>query len=366
MNPFEGKSPSERNKIIAAAVLGVLALGALFFTFGRGLFSSGTKATASVSPTPKPAASASPANPESFKLPSAAEQNFTWMTIPVVYNPAVHSAPDPGRNIFAFYEPPPLCPSCPTPVKPVIVETPKPTPTPFYDPVNFNPTSVFAGSRSFRIEVNGTKFEPDAKIYFSQQELPTQFLSPQRLVADVPASMITSEGPRQIIIQSTDGKRYSSQTILNVQAPPKPNFQYIGMVARKRFNNDTAYLMMPGSQMPISARLNDVIGGRFKLVSISAKETVFEDVSLGFRHQVPLYVPAPGTATTTGPNRGFPGGENYNPYNPNAPQQYQVPPGQSIPGIPDNIPRYVPPQPANRAVPDKKSDDDDDDTDGNH
>ena len=365
MNPFEGKSPSERNKIIAAAVLGVVALGSLFFTFGRGLFSSSAKVTVSVSPTPKPATAPAQAKSDKFRIPTDEEQILNYI-VPVVYNPAVHDAPPPGRNIFAFYEPPPPCPTCPTPpVKTPDIKTPTPIAYAYTLGV-VNPQSVYAGSRGFRLEVTGDKFESDAKIYFSQQELPTQFLSPQRLVADVPASMIAGEGPRQVIVQSTDGKRYSSQAILNVQAPPKPTFQYIGMVARTRFNNDTAYLMMPGSQTPISARLSDVIGGRFKLVSISAKETIFEDTSLGFRHQVPLYVPAPGTATTTGPTRGFPGGENYNPYNPNVPQQYQVPPGQSIPGIPDNIPRYVPPPPANRPQRPEKKDDDDDDTDGNN
>ena len=101
---------------------------------------------------------------------------------------------------------------------------------------------------------------------------------------------------------------------------------------------------------------------RCSLVSISAEETVFEDVSLGFKHKIPLYRPAPGAATTS-PNRPpIQGAENYVPYNPNPNPNFQVQPGQSIPGIPDNIPRYVPPN-ANR-VPDKKDQDDDDDGDG--
>jgi hypothetical protein len=100
-------------------------------------------------------------------------------------------------------------------------------------------------------------------------------------------------------------------------------------------------------------------------MSISADETLFEDVSLGFKHRVPLFRPAPGTTlgSTTAPGRppGFPAGGdmiNAQPYVPNT--NYQVPPGQSIPGIPDNIPRYVPPN-ANRPQPDRKDEDDDDD-----
>ena len=360
-NPFAGKSPTERNKIIAALVLGVLALGSLFFAFGgTRMFSSSPKITVSVSPTPKPSPTV-PTNPNDFKIPTESEQNLNYMT-PVVYGGS-YSGPDPGRNIFAFYEPPEPCkPGVDCPVPPVKTpEPPTPTPTPDIFITGVNPQSVYAGSRGFRLEISGERMQPGAKIYFSQNELPTSFVNEQRMVADVPANFITGEGPRQIMIQTPDGKMYSNQVSLNVQAPPKPSFQYIGMIARTRSNNDTAYFMEQGRQTPLSARLSDVVGGRFRLLSISSQETVFEDVSLGFKHKVPLFRPAPGTATSSQPPRpGFQ--ETYTPFTPPA-TNYQVQPGQSIPGIPDNIPRYVPPA-ANRQPMDKKDQNDDDDGDG--
>ncbi|HMJ08263.1 MAG TPA: hypothetical protein VK468_04615, partial [Pyrinomonadaceae bacterium] len=99
----------------------------------------------------------------------------------------------------------------------------------------------------------------------------------------------------------------------------------------------------------------------FRLVSISAEETVFQDVNLGFRHKLALYRPAPGTAAPDSGRGGFPGGFQQ-PFN-----QNQVP--QSIPGIPDTIPRYVPPngnvqmppQPQQRDSQKKDDVDDDDD-----
>jgi len=360
MNPFAGKSQTERNKIIAALVLGVLALGSLFFAFGGSIFSKSPKVTVSVSPTPSPSATV-PIDPVQKNVPTQTEQNFVYETTPVVYNGVV-SGPDPGRNIFAFYEPPPPCGPPTNPCPPPIIKPPTPAPPPPTPEINitaFSPTSVYAGSRGFRLEVTGERMQPDAKIYFSQSELATTFVNSQRMTADVPANFIAGEGPRQIIIQTPDGKKYSQSMTLNVQAPPKPGFQYIGMIARKRSNNDTAYFMDQGRQTPLSARLNDVVGGRFRLVSISADETVFEDVSLGFKHKVPLYRPAPGTSTGA-PGRPPTAGENYVPYNPNP--NFQVQPGQSIPGIPDNIPRYVPPN-ANKQT-DKKDQDDDDDGDG--
>ena len=54
MKLFEGKTKSERNKTIAAIILGGSCLIVLFFAFGRGIFGgSSTTATAKPSPSPK-------------------------------------------------------------------------------------------------------------------------------------------------------------------------------------------------------------------------------------------------------------------------------------------------------------------------
>ena len=335
MAVFEGKSPSERNKIIAAGALGVLALVALFFAFGPRVGGSSTSVTVSVSPTPRSASSPT-RELGPVTMPSQAEQDLAYM-IPVVYAPHSFGAPDPGRNIFAFYEPPPPCPDCPTPLPP----TPKPyvpTPTP---PLPFEiagvaPQSVYAGSKSFRIEVGGDRFTPDAKIIFNNAELQTAFGGPQRLTANVPAELIARQGSANVMVRTADGKGYSLSTFLSIQAPPTPQFKYVGMIARRLGNNDTAYFEEPGKQTPTGFRLNDVVSGRFRLVNISAERVVLEDVNLGFRHQIELFRPPPGTATTSGPSRpNFPT-QGFPQRAPNSPQ--------GIPGIPDNIPRYVPPR----------------------
>ena len=350
--------------MIAAIVLGVLALGSLFFAFGGpGMFSSGTSVTVSTSATPKPSPSV-PLSP--VTMPSQAQQDLEYQSTKVDYR-GVITGPDPGRNIFAFYEPPPPCRQpgvdCPLPT-PKPTATPTPVPTPHIIIAGVNPQTVYAGSRAFRMEISGERMLPDARVYMSQNELRTTFVNDRTLVAEVPANMISGEGPRQILVQTVDGTKHSNQVMLTVQAPPKPAFQYIGMIARKRSNNDTAYFMEAGKQTPMSARLSDVVSGRFRLISISADETIFEDVNLGFKHRVTLFRPAPGTTTSAlPPPRAGQGGESYIPFspnpNPNPGTGFQVQPGQSIPGIPDNIPRYVPPA-ANRPPPPEKKDDDDD------
>jgi hypothetical protein len=356
MDLFAGKSVTERNKMIAAIVLGLVALVALYLAFGRGLFGSNTTIAASASPTPKPTASSS--NPNALKMPSVDEQDRVGGTTLIAYRPSDYDAPPAGRNIFAFYEPGRPCPGCtpsPTPI-PTQVKTPPPTPTPEMDLQLVTPQTVYAGAAAFRLEANGDRFDPTAKIYFREMEVPTQYVSPQKLVGNVPAIMIAIEGPARVIVQTPDGKKHSDQQMVNIQAPPKPQFQYIGMIARARHNNDTAYFMEPGKPAgspPTSARLNDVVAGRFKLISISSAETVFEDVNLGFKHHVKLYNPPPGASSgpSGAPMRpGFPtdGSNIYQAY----------PDMQNIPGIPGNIQR-VNPQPNGRPTPAKKDEDDD-------
>ncbi|MEP6946335.1 MAG: hypothetical protein ABJA02_10490 [Acidobacteriota bacterium] len=368
MPVVEIKNPNERNKLIAAAILGVVALAALYFAFGRGMFSSSTSVNVKVSTTPKP--SATPAK-DTFKLPTKEEQTFDNVTTPVVYTPGSSSAPDAGRNIFAFYEPPVPTPYSPTPIPPVKTPPPPtPTPTPDILVAAVNPPNVFAGAKSFRLELNGDHFTPDSHIYWSQTEMPTTYVSPQRIYADIPSNLITQDGPRQIIVQTPDGKKYSNQMILTVQAPPVPSVQYIGMIGRKRYNNDTAYFLETGKTTPFGARLNDVVGGRFRLINIAPAQVMFEDTSLGFKHTIALTQPtASGTSSTGGstsqPVRPVQPDGGFTPFNPNT-----VPSGE-IPGIPNNIPRYVPPQP-NQAQPQpgskqdrpKKDVDDNDDGDG--
>lgn len=350
------RSTTERNKLIAAIVLGVLAIAALYFAFGRSLFSS-SASSAKATPTPK--ASPSPRDPGKFTLPSADEQAFNEQTVPIDYRPGQAYAPDAGRNIFAFYEPAKPCPPeiCP-PTPPKTPEPPPitPAPTPPILASFITPQSVYAGSQGFRLEVNGDFFPPEARIYFNQTEMPTTFVNAQRLFTDIPATLISAEGQRQVIVQTPDGTKYSNQVMLVVQAPPRPNFQYVGLIARKRYNNDTAYFLEANKPAPFSARLNDVVGGRFRLINISATEVVFEDTSLGFKHRLPI------VRSTTGGGTSLPSQPSGFPSNPGFPTGIPAGIPQDIPGIPNNIPRYVPPTSPNRNPinPDKKDDVDDD------
>lgn len=289
MGLFEGKTTTERNKMIAAGVLGLVALIALYMAFGRGLFGgSSSAATVKSSPTPKP--SATPAtNRDEARMPTVNEQDFTYQSTPVDYRPGSSYAPDPGRNIFEFFEPPVPTPYVPTPTRtPTPTATPTPAPTPVMYIASVTPGLVYAGVKPFKFEVNGMYFTPDTRIYFNQKEMPTTFVSNQKVTTEIPTSLIASDGPKSVMLQTPDGKIYSNQVMMNIMAPPKPTFQYIGMIGRKRYNNDTAYLTDNANAPPFGARLNDVVKGQFRIIDISPTEVVVEDVNLGFKHHIPL------------------------------------------------------------------------------
>lgn len=353
--------------MIIAAVLGAIALLSLIYAFGGGFFSSRTSVSVATT-TPSPTATPSrAANNSNFIVPSRGEQDFTYQSTPVNYSAGIFSAPDAGRNIFAFYEPPPPCTpgiNCPTPT-PYIPPPVTPAPTPPIFVAYVTPQSVYEGSRGFRLDVYGDKFDQTTKIYYNNSEMPTTFISAQRLSTDVPTSLVANPGSASILVRTPDGKLYSNPVMLSVQAKPLPQFKYIGMIGRQHANNDTAYLQETGKPAPTTFRLNDVVGGRFRLVSISPENVVVEDTGLGFRHSIRLEQPTPGAPVIggglpTGPIRG--GGRLPNTGIIETPVMPQGIPAGSIPGIPDNIPRVNPANVNARPVrnPDKDEDGDED------
>ncbi len=361
---------TERNKMIIAIVLGSIALFALFYAFSGSFFSSSSTRVSVTTTTPSPTRTpARNVSPDNFQLPTADQQAFNYESTPISYSPVQFSAPDPGRNIFAFYEPPPPCTpgvNCPPP-PPVVVRTPTPEPPPPVFVAYVTPQSVYEGSRAFKMDVFGDKFEPSTKIYINGVEFPTSYISPQRLTVDVPANMLTGPGSLSIIVKTPDGRLYSNPVMLSIQAKPLPQFKFIGMIGRQHANNDTAYILEQGKTDPTTWRLNDVVGNRFRIVSISPADLVVEDTGLGFRHSIKLEQPTAGTpvigaGVPSFPGRGgFPGGFNPNPGT--IPPGANMNPPTSIPGIPDNIPRVNSPANANTRTTRKDDDSDDDGTD---
>ncbi len=303
MKLFAGKNPTERNKIIAAIVLGVLAVLMLTYTFGGMFFGKKTTVTVTKSPTPKP----SGANTASKDvMPSQSEIYSTYASVPVIYNPNSLYAPDAGRNIFAFYEPPPPTPFSPTPTRPpteMPIQTIVPTPTPpltIFTATAGSGAIIYAGQDGFQIDVSGDKFTPDSRILLNGMAVPTTFVNSQRLTAQVPADLIRNAGNLIVTVATPDGKLYSNPVAFSIQAAPQPQFKYIGVTMRKGNNNNTATIKEGEKESLV--RLNDDIGGRFKVTSISKNEIKVEDKYLGFEYRRPIESSGGSQTSTTNNN----------------------------------------------------------------
>lgn len=273
---FEGKTPAERNKTIAALVLGVIAL---FFIVRLFFGDSSRPATTSTQPGARPRPT--PSRATARTTDTAAPDESLIPPQKVVYRPFAPAISGTGRNIFAFYVPPP------PPPKPVVTPPPPtPTPPPPLLVTAIAPSNVFARTGDFALQVSGDKFTPQTRIYIDGQEVPTRFVSPQQLSANVPGSFINAPGGRQIIIRSPDGQLYSNSATLNVAQPPVPSYTFVGVLVRPR-GNDTAILKDTKNEL-INVQRGDIVGGRFRVTSISARAVEFVDQQLKIKHTIPF------------------------------------------------------------------------------
>jgi hypothetical protein len=281
MAVVEGNNPSERNKKIAAITLGAIALISLAYMF-LGSSSSGPRTAAGNSN--KPRAKASPVAPNGVPRPDEVRDELSLMR-PIVYTQTPPAVPEAGRNIFAFYVPPPQ----PTPdpnATPIPEEVPTPVP-PTVILSDLSPVNVYAHTGDFTLDVTGDKFTPETRIYIGGAELPTRFVSPQQLSTKVPAQLISFEGGREVMVRSPDGQLYSNTATLNVMPAPLPNYTYVG-VSIKPGGNDTAIVKEKNGRDLLNVQRGDILGGRFRVTGISVKELTLTDTTLNIKHKLQL------------------------------------------------------------------------------
>jgi len=271
MQLFDPKNPNEKKKLIAAGVLGVIAIVVLGYVFfGGSSKKPATNRPAVAVASPTPAKIVNGQNPGDV---TPEEMSFYQ---PVRFDVTVPAVSEPDRNIFAYYIPPP---PTPTPEKPI--PTPTPTPTPPLVASSLSPSNVYGRTADFSLQVMGDKFTPAVHITMDGRDLPTRFVNAQQVTTTVPAALITNPGTRQIIVRNNDGSLYSNTIMLNVTPPPDPNsgFAYVGIIA-KPSGNDTAVLQDKSSKELMNKQRGDVLSNRFQIKSISEREIVLMDTTL--------------------------------------------------------------------------------------
>ena len=284
---FEGKTPAERNKMIAAVVLPLLALVFVYNML------SGPSHPSSTTPTPTPKATKPGLRANGQPDASAPADLADAPPMPVIYEPVAYGGAEAGRNIFAFYVKP-------TP-PPGATNTPEPTPPP-PPPIALGglaPQSVFARTAGFTLQLTGDQFGPADRVYIDGQEVPTQYKSVQQLSANVPAAIIAVPGQRVIMVHTPDGKLFSNQATLTVMEPPKPTYTYVGFLRRKRPGVNTAVLKDGKGELH-SVIQGDLVEGRFRVTDISERGVEVVDKDLNIKHMMPFVdvrgLPGPGRA----------------------------------------------------------------------
>jgi IPT/TIG domain-containing protein len=274
------RSSSERKKLIGAVVLGLLAVILLWWTF-FGFGSSSNKVSQSPRSTPTPFVSRAISNNVQSEPPPESRGDLLDQLRRVNYQFSPPAVPEARRNIFAYYEPP-------KPVEtPSIIPTPTPTPVPPALLASLSPASVYARTGDFTLEIAGDKFTPQMRVVIDSNELPTRFKGPQQVSATVPASLIANPGSRQVKLQTPDGKLYSNDATLSIAAPPTPNYTYVGIIGTPK-HLDTAILQDKSNKEILTIQRGDLLGGRFRLTSISDKELVLIDNNLKIKHTLAL------------------------------------------------------------------------------
>ena len=259
----------------------MLAIVLLWWTFiGFGTSTKKISTTTSRDLKPSPIGNRPPVNSSTVQPQTAVELTGDLLDQlrPVKWESSLPYAQEPKRNIFAYYEPPiPV-------VKPSIVPTPTPTPTPPVLLAGLSPANVYARTSDFTLELSGDKFTPRLKVLIDNNEVPTRYISPQQVSATVPAAVIANPGARQVMLRSSDGILYSNPVALSVAAPPIPNYNYVGILGTRRHINDIAIVQDKTNKEVLNVQRGDLLGGRFRVTSISEKELIVTDNNLKIKH----------------------------------------------------------------------------------
>lgn len=281
MHKVDIQNPSERKKLILAGLLGIVAILFLWWA----LFGFGSSAKKVPQRNAGQSAPSAITRTTTSKVPPPTAVEVTAEALdrlrPINYEDSPMPAPEARRNIFVYYEPPVA------PVAVASIPTPTPTPVPPVLLANLSPANIYARTGDFTLEITGDKFTPQTRVFIDNNELPTRYLGPQQLSAAVSAAVIANPGGRQVMLRSPDGKLYSNSATLNVAAPPTPNYTYVGIIGTVR-HIDTAILQDKGNRDTLNVQRGDVLGGRFRVTSISEKELVLVDTNLKIKHTLPL------------------------------------------------------------------------------
>src|SRR5215510_8059941 len=105
MQAVDLSKASEKKKLVAAVALGLVAILFLWWTFIG--FGSSKPTTARTTPSPTPATAAALPGRRQTNVPPPTTTDLSWVPQEISFSQSKFEAPEPKRNIFAYWEPPP-------------------------------------------------------------------------------------------------------------------------------------------------------------------------------------------------------------------------------------------------------------------
>ena len=284
--------PGEKKKLLFAAVLGLGAILVLWWAiFG---FGSNTRPPARTTATATPGQRNTQTTSRPQQAPVPEVQTLASFA-PVEYMQSSYNAPEPKRNIFSYYEPPPPA------VKPVVTPTPTPEPPPPVLLASISPSNVYARTADFKLEVAGDKFTPAMRIFVDGREMPTTYKGPQQLSTTISASLIAAPGTRSVVVRTPDNSLFSGALPIQVAAPPVPNYNYVGIISPQDRVAEAAWVQDKNNKNILTVYRGDILSGRFRVTSISEKELVLTDTSLKIKHTIAMSEPDKGSGPLSRP-----------------------------------------------------------------
>jgi len=88
---------------------------------------------------------------------------------------------------------------------------------------SINPSTVEAGSTTFKMSIAGTGFKTDDIVQFNGTAIPTEFISTTQIVGTIDASLVTNAGTADITVTHKDGSGTSAPLTLNIITALAPN-----------------------------------------------------------------------------------------------------------------------------------------------
>jgi hypothetical protein len=135
-----------------------------------------------------------------------------------------------------------------------VISTP---PNPAPNAISLSPSGAITGGPAFTLTVAGTQFIPSSQVLWNGSQVPTTYVSGTSLMAQIPASDLSTAGTTTVAVQSpTPGGGTSSVLNFAISTPPNPAPSVISLSPSSTNAGGSAFtLTVTGTQFSSSSQV---------------------------------------------------------------------------------------------------------------